>query len=70
MVNLTSILHGCGIPLSALISVIFGMMILSFPLGTYTVFNSTIGDDIDHKFPLDTFDIFLAGINLGIPLEV
>ena len=70
MVNLTSILHGCGIPLSALISVIFGMMILSFPLGTYTVFNSTIGDDIDHNFPLDTFDIFLAGINLGIPLEV
>ena len=69
MVNLTSILHGCGIPLSALISIIFGMMILSFPLGTYTVFNSNIGDDIDYSFPLDQFDIFIAGFNLGIPVE-
>ena len=58
MPNLNKILYGCGIPLSALISVIFGMMILSFPLGTYTVFNSNIGDDIDYNFPLDQFDIF------------
>ena len=69
MPNLNNILYGCGIPLSALISVIFGMMILSFPLGTYTVFNSNIGDDIDYNFPLDQFDIFIAGLNLGIPLE-
>ena len=69
MSNLNNILHGFGIPLSALVSVLFGMMILSFPLGTYTVFNSNIGDDIDHSFPLEQFDIFLAGLNLGIPLE-
>ena len=69
MPNLNNILYGCGIPLSALVSVIFGMMILSFPLGTYTVFNSNIGDDIDYNFPLDQFDIFIAGLNLGIPLE-
>ncbi len=69
MANLNNILHGCRIPLSALISVIFGMMILSFPLGTYTVFHSNIGDDIDYSFPLDKFDIFIAGINLGIPFE-
>ena len=69
MSNLNNILHGIGIPLSALISVIFGMMILSFPLGTYTVFNSNIGDDIDYNFPLEKFDVFIAGLNLGIPFD-
>ena len=69
MSHLNNILNGFGIPLSALVSVIFGMMILSFPLGTYTLFNSEIGDDIDYSFPLDQFDIFIAGINLGIPIE-
>ena len=69
MPNLDNILHGIGIPLSALTSVIFGMMVLSFPLGTYVVFNSSIGDDIDHSFPLEQFDIFIAGINLGIPFD-
>ena len=44
-------------------------MILSFPLGTYAVFNSDIGDDIDYSFPLDRLDVFVAGINLGIPIE-
>jgi hypothetical protein len=67
--NLDNILHGIGIPLSALTSVIFGMMVLSFPLGTYVVFNSSIGDDIDYSFPLEQFDIFIAGINLGIPFN-
>jgi hypothetical protein len=67
--NLNNILHGIGIPLSALISIIFGMMILSFPLGTYTVFNSGIGDDIDYNFPQDQFNIFIAGLHLGIPIE-
>ena len=69
MPNLNNILHGIGIPLSALISIIFGMMILSFPLGTYAVFNSNIGDDIDYNFPQDQFDIFIAGLHLGIPIE-
>ena len=69
MPNLNNILHGIGIPLSALISIIFGMMILSFPLGTYAVFNSSIGDDIDYNFPQDQFDIFIAGLHLGIPIE-
>ena len=69
MSNLNNILHGIGIPLSALTSVIFGMMILSFPLGTYAFFNSNIGDDIDYNFPQDKFDIFIAGLHLGIPFE-
>jgi membrane protease YdiL (CAAX protease family) len=66
---LENILHGLGIPVSALTSVIFGLMILSFPLGAYAIFNSDIGNDIDYSFPLEKFDIFIAGVNVQIPIE-
>jgi hypothetical protein len=66
---LENILRGFGIPFSALTSIIFGLMILSFPLGMYAVFNSDIGDDIDYNFPLEKFDMFIAGVNLQLPLE-
>ncbi len=69
MSRLENILHGFGIPFSALLSVIFGLMIVSFPLGAYAIFNSNIGSDIDYSFPLEKFDIFLAGINIQLPLE-
>ena len=69
MSNLEKILHGFGIPFSALTSVIFGLMIVSFPLGAYAIFNSDIGDDIDYTFPLEKFDIFIAGINIQFPVE-
>jgi len=66
---LENIAHGIGIPFSALTSVIFGLMIISFPLGAYAIFNSEIGDDIDYNFPLEKFDLFLAGVNVQLPLE-
>ena len=69
MSRLENILHGIGIPFSALTSVIFGLMIVSFPLGAYAIFNSDIGDDIDYNFPLEKFDIFIAGVNIQLPLE-
>ena len=69
MSRLENILHGVGIPFSALTSVIFALMIVSFPLGAYAIFNSNIGDDIDYNFPLEKFDVFIAGINLQLPLE-
>jgi len=67
--NLENIIHGLGIPFSALTSVIFGLMIVSFPLGAYAIFNSEIGDDIDYNFPLEKFDMFIAGVNIQLPLE-
>ena len=70
MSHLENIIHAVGIPFSALTSVIFGLMIVSFPLGAYAIFNSNIGDDIDYNFPLEKFDIFIAGINLQLPLEL
>jgi hypothetical protein len=66
---LENILHGFGIPFSALTSVIFALMIVSFPLGAYAIFNSDIGDDIDYSFPLEKFDIFIAGVNIQLPIE-
>ena len=69
MSNLQNIIHGVGIPFSALTSVIFGLMIVSFPLGAYAIFNSDIGDDIDYNFPLEKFDMFIAGVNIQLPLE-
>ncbi len=55
--------------MEALTSVIFGLMIVSFPLGAYAIFNSDIGDDIDYSFPLEKFDIFIAGVNIQLPME-
>ena len=69
MSYLSKSLHITSTIFSAFISILFGLMIISFPLGAYAVFNSSIGDDIDFSFPLDRFDIFVAGLNLGIPLE-
>jgi len=67
--RLENILHAVGIPFSALASVIFGLMIVSFPLGAYAIFNSDVGDDIDYSFPLEKFDIFIAGVNIQLPIE-
>jgi hypothetical protein len=66
---LTKLIEVIGIPFSALITIVFGLMITSFPIGAFVVFNSEIGDNIDFGFPLDEFNIFIAGINLVFPIE-
>lgn len=57
------ILQGLAIPYSALISVIFGLMILSFPIGAYLFFNSQIGKSIDHALPVTELD-FIEQLDL------
>ena len=52
------ILQIIRIPHLALLSVIFGMMLLSFPFGLFVVFNTDIGDDINFQYPLNNLDIF------------
>jgi hypothetical protein len=66
------ILQGLAVPYSALISVIFGLMILSFPIGAYIFFNSQIGKSIDYALPITdlgpikNLDLeWLSGIGLG-----
>jgi len=63
------ILQGLAIPHTALISVIFCLMVLSFPTGAYLVFNSEIGDDITHEYPMDSLSLFLAGIGFEVPVQ-
>jgi hypothetical protein len=58
------ILQGLAIPYSALISVIFGLMILSFPIGAYLFFNSQIGKCIDYALPVTELE-FLEGLDLA-----
>jgi hypothetical protein len=41
--------------------VIFGMMLLSFPLGAFVMFQSELGGDINFNFPLSQIDIFSIG---------
>jgi membrane protease YdiL (CAAX protease family) len=50
-----------GIPLSALVSIIFGMMLVSFPLGAYVVFETDIGEQITHQIPASEMSVFGVG---------
>jgi hypothetical protein len=68
--NPNKLLQAIGIPHSALLSVIFGMMILSFPLGAFVVFHTEVGDDLNFEYPLNDFEIFVAGIGISIPVNV
>jgi len=63
------ILQGLAIPHTALISVIFCLMVLSFPTGAYLIFNSEIGDNITHEYPMDSLSLFLAGIGFEVPVQ-
>ena len=63
------IIQGIGIPHSALLSVIFGMMALSLPLGAFVMFNSDLGGDINFEYPLNQIPIFSGSLDL-IPFEL
>jgi len=63
------ILQALAIPHTALITIIFSLMILSFPAGAYLVFNSEIGDSITHEYPMDSLSLFLAGIGFEVPVQ-
>ena len=45
------------------------MMIISFPIGAYVVFNSNLGKEINFQYPLDGIDIFLGGIGFKLPIH-
>jgi len=58
------ILQGIAIPYSALISVIFGIMVFSFPIGAYLFFNAQLEKDIDYGYPWQGFE-FIKHLGLG-----
>lgn len=47
-----------GVPHAALISVTFGLFLASFPMGTFVVFASGIGGDINYDLPLTHLSLF------------
>ena len=56
--NSNKILQSIGIPFTALLSVVFGLLLVSFPIGIYVVFETNVGGDINFEYPLTHLDIF------------
>jgi hypothetical protein len=56
--NPNKILQLFGIPFTAILSIIFGLLVISFPIGIYIVFETDIGDDINYDYPITHLDIF------------
>ncbi len=68
--NSQKIIQALGIPYSALISIIFGMMILSFPIGAYLFFNSDLGYNITADYPLSEIEFFGPDSDFRIPTDL
>lgn len=45
------------------------MMIISFPVGAYVIFNSNIGKEINFQYTLDGLNVFLGGIGYKVPIH-
>ena len=58
MQNPNKLLQAVGIPFTALLSVIFGLLLVSFPIGIFVIFESDIGGDINYDFPLTHLELF------------
>lgn len=55
---------------AALIGILFGLMVLSYPVGAYVVFNTELGSTITHEFPMDDFFLFFAGLPVNLPISL
>ena len=60
MQNSNKILQALGIPFTALLSVIFGLLLVSFPIGIFVVFESEIGGDINYEYPLTHLELLMG----------
>ena len=52
------LLQAVGIPFTALLSIIFGLLLVSFPIGVFVIFESDIGNDINYDFPVTHLSLF------------
>jgi len=64
------ILQSIGIPFTALLSVIFGLLLVSFPIGIYVVFETNVGGDINFEYPLTHLELFAGTEFYQMPLDV
>ena len=58
MQNPNKILQLLGIPFTAVLSILFGLLVISFPIGIYIVFETDIGESINYDYPITHLDIF------------
>ncbi len=70
MQNSNKILQDLGIPFTALLSVIFGLLLISFPIGIFVVFESEIGGDINYEYPLTHLELFDGTEMYQAPIDV
>ncbi|NQV38930.1 MAG: CPBP family intramembrane metalloprotease [Nitrosopumilus sp.] len=70
MQNSNKLLQSIGIPFTALLSVIFGLLLVSFPIGIYVFFETDIGGDINYEFPLTHLDLFEGTELYQTPFDV
>ncbi len=70
MQNSNKILQALGIPYTALLSVIFGLLLVSFPIGIFVVFESEIGGDINYEYPLTHLELFDGTEMYQAPIDV
>jgi len=68
--NSSKLLQLLGIPFTALLSVIFGLLLVSFPIGIYVVFESEIGGDINYEYPLTHLELFEDTELYQAPIDV
>ena len=64
------ILQSIGIPFTALLSVIFGLLLVSFPIGIYVIFETDVGGDINFEYPLTHLELFAGTAFYQSPLDV
>jgi hypothetical protein len=68
--NSNKLLQFIGIPFTALLSVIFGLLLISFPIGIYVVFETGIGGDINFEYPLTHLELFKNTELYNAPFDV
>jgi membrane protease YdiL (CAAX protease family) len=68
--NSNKILQALGIPFTALVSVIFGLLLVSFPIGIFVVFESDIGGDINYEYPLTHLELFHGTEMYQAPIDI
>ena len=64
------IFQALGIPFTALVSVIFGLLLVSFPIGIFVVFESEIGGDINYEYPLTHLELFDGTELYQAPIDI
>ena len=67
--KLDRIIKSLLIPYSGLLSVVFGVMILSFPIGLYVMYNSDVGKELNYQYPINGLDMFLGDIGYKVPIS-